>query len=109
MIKYLSPFKSQALVAGDNQAYIVPANTVSQIRALTFHNTTAASVSIEVYLIPSNVATTADAQRLVKKTLAQNESYLCPEVINQILATGDKVVLKGEAVNAMLSVAEQPV
>ena len=51
----------------------------------------------------------ADAQRLVKKTLAQNESYLCPEVINHILTEGMKVILKGEGVNAMLSVAEQPV
>lgn len=109
MIKYLSPFKAQALAAGDNQAYIAPASTVSQIRALTFHNTTASNVSVEVYLIPSNIATTESAQRLVKKTLAQNESYLCPEVINHILTEGMKVILKGEGVNAMLSVAEQPV
>ena len=109
MIKYLSPFKSQALVSGDNQAYVVPVSTVSQIRALTFHNTTAGNVSIDVYLIPSTVATTQDAQRLVKKTLAQNESYLCPEVINHVLTGGMKVVLKGTGVNAMLSVAEQPV
>lgn len=108
MIKYLSPFKAQALVAGDNQAYTVPASTVSQIRALTFHNTTASNVSIEAYLIPSTVATVGDAQRLVKKTLAQNESYLCPEVINHILTEGMKVVLVGSGVNAMLSVAEQP-
>ena len=109
MIKYLAPFKAQALVAGDNLAYLVPLNVVSQIRALTFHNTTAGNVSIEVYLIPSNVSTTDAAQRLVKKTLAQNESYLCPEVINQVLTEGMKVMIKGEAVNAMLSVAEQPV
>ena len=109
MIKYLSPFKAQSLVTGDNQAYIVGANTIAQIRALTFHNTTAGSVSVEVYLIPSNINTTNDAQRLVKKTLGQNESYLCPEVINQVLDAGSKVVLKGVGVNAMLSVAEQPV
>lgn len=109
MIKYISPFQAQSLVAGDNQAYIVPLNNSAHIRALTFHNTTAGSVSIEVYLIPSNISTTADAQRLVKKTLAQNESYLCPEVINHSLATGDKIVLKGTGVNARLSVAEQPV
>jgi len=109
MIKYISPFKAQALVADNNQAYIVPNNTVSQIRALTFHNTTANSVSIEVYLIPANVSTTDVAQRLVKKTLAQNESYLCPEVINHILTDGMKVTLTGQGVNAMLSVAEQSV
>ncbi|NNP70931.1 hypothetical protein [Acinetobacter sp. Ac_5812] len=109
MIKYLSPFKTQALAAGDNLAYTNPANTATQIRALSFHNTTAGNISVEVYVIPTGVATTADAQRLVKKTLAQNESYLCPEVINHNLVDGERVVLKGTGVNAKLSVAEQPV
>lgn len=109
MIKYLSPFKAQTLAAGDNQAYVVPANNTAQIRALTFHNTTVNNISVEVYLIPSGVGSTLPAQRLVKKTLAENESYLCPEVVNQILTTGMKVVLKGEDVNAMLSVVEQTV
>lgn len=109
MIKYLSPFKAQSLAAGDNQAYVVPANNTAQIRALSFHNTTAGAVSVEVYLIPSGVGSTLPAQRLVKKTLAQDESYLCPEVVNQILTAGMKVVLVGEGVNAMLSVVEQTV
>lgn len=109
MINYVSPFKAQALVSGNNTAYTVPGNTISHIRALSFHNTTASSVSIEVYLIPSNISTVETAQRLVKKTLAQNESYLCPEVINHALSEGMKVVLVGTAVNAMLSVAEQTV
>ena len=50
MINYLSPFKSQALKEGNNIAYTVPSLTVSQVRALTFHNTTSNAVSIEVYV-----------------------------------------------------------
>lgn len=107
MIKYLSPFKVQTLVSGDNQAYLVPLNTISHIRALTFHNTSENTVSIEVYVIPANVEVTEHAQRLVRKTLQQNESYLCPEVINHVLSEGMRVVLVGDGVNAMLSVAEQ--
>lgn len=109
MIKYLSPFNAQTLAAGNTLAYTVPASTVAQLRALTFHNTGVANVSVEVYLVPSAVATVDAAQRLVKKTLAQNDSYLCPEVINQVLPAGMKVYVVGQGANAMLSVAEQPV
>lgn len=105
MINYLSPFKSQALKDGNNIAYTTPLLTVSQIRALTFHNTTSAAVSIEVY-VSTNLDITP-AQRLVKKTLAQNESYLCPEVINHVLTEGMAITLVGTGVNAMLSVMEQ--
>ncbi|WP_173911047.1 hypothetical protein [Acinetobacter sp. Marseille-Q1618] len=109
MIKYLSPLKAQALAAGNNEVYTVPANTITHIRALTFHNTTAANMDIEVYLIRSNIPTVESGQRLVKKVLSQNESYLCPEVINHVLTDGMKVVLVGNGVNAMLSVSEQAV
>lgn len=105
MINYISPFKTQALKSGNNIVYITPALTTSQIRALTFHNTTTAAVSIEVYVSANSDITTA--QRLVKKTLGQNESYLCPEVINHVLTDGMSITLVGLGVNAMLSVMEQ--
>lgn len=105
MINYLSPFKSQALKEGNNIAYTVPSLTVSQVRALTFHNTTGNAVSIEVY-VSANLDI-ALSQRLVKKTLAQNASYLCPEVINHVLTEGMAITLVGLGVNAMLSVMEQ--
>lgn len=107
MTKYYSPFKAQALVAGSNLAYLTPAETVAHIRALVFHNTTVDSVSIEVYLLPAGIAAIADQYRLVKKTLTQNQSYLCPEVINQALEAGARIMLVGTGVNARLSVAEQ--
>lgn len=105
MINYIAPFKAQSLKEGNNIAYTVPSLTVAQIRALTFHNTTNTSVSIEVYI--SQSADTSQAQRLVKKTLSQNESYLCPEVVNHVLTEGAFVTLVGVGVNAMLSVMEQ--
>lgn len=109
MIKYNSPFKAQALTSGDVVAYQVAENTLAQIRALTFHNTTASSISVEVYLLPATVSASAPAHRLVKKTLLENESYLCPEIINHVLTPQMSVVLVGDGVNAMLSVAEQAV
>ena len=109
MIRYLSPFKAQALAANNNIAYVVPGLSVAQIRALSFHNTTAAPISIEVYLVPANISTVDAAQRLVKKSIATNESYLCPEVVNHVLTEGMQVVLVGQGANAMLSVMEQSV
>ena len=109
MIRYLNPFKPQSLVADNNIAYVVPALSVAQVRALTLHNTTANPVSVEAYLVPSNVQSITSSQRLVKKTLGTNESYLCPEVINHVLTEGMQVVLVGQGVNATLSVMEQSV
>lgn len=107
MIKYKNPFKPKTLPKGNTLAYETPKNTVSQVRACTFHNKSADNVSIEVFVLPTGVATVVDAQRLVKKTLGQNESYLCPEIINHVLEAGHKVYFSGEGVNAMLSVMEQ--
>ena len=109
MIKYKNPFKPQTLIAGNVLAYQVPESTVSQVRACTFHNKSEANVAIEIYLVPANVEVVDLAQRLVRKTLSQNESYLCPEIINHALETGCKVYFTGTGVNAMLSVMEQAV
>lgn len=108
MIKYLSPFKAQTLTTGNVTAYIVPKITVTQIRALTFHNASTGNVTVKAYLLPSNVSTPTEAQRLLQKTLAAGDSYLCPEIVNHVLSEGQQVVLVGEGVNAMLSVMEQP-
>lgn len=108
MIRYLNPFKPQSLVAGNNIAYVVPGLSVAQIRALTFHNATETPISIEVYLVPASGSVQA-ANRLVKKTIATNESYLCPEVVNHVLTEGMQVVLVGQGANATLSVMEQSV
>lgn len=108
MILYKNPFKPQTLIAGDVLAYEVSGAVLAHVRACTFHNTSENSVAIEVYILPSNIdAPTAAAQRLVKKTLMPNESYLCPEVVNHVLEGGYKVYFKGQGCNAMLSVSEQ--
>lgn len=108
MIRYLNPFKPQSLVADNNIAYVVPGLSVAQIRALSLHNTGANPVSVEVYLVPASGSVQA-ANRLVKKTIATNESYLCPEVVNHVLTEGMQVVLVGQGANATLSVMEQSV
>ena len=108
MILYKTPFKPQTLIAGDVLAYEVRSAAIAHVRACTFHNASANNVNIEVYVLPLDTATpTASTQRLVKKILMPNESYLCPEVVNHVLEGGFKVYFKGEGCNAMLSVSEQ--
>lgn len=100
MIQYKNVFPAQTLDDGENVVYIVPDGVVSSVRALTLHNPTSNIVTVELLV---NEAV------LMKKALAENQSYLCPELSNHVLHTGVKVVLKGHGVNAMLSVAEQVV
>lgn len=109
MIKYKNPFKPQTLITGNVLAYEVSQNTVAQVRACTFHNKSENNISIEVYVLPANVDAVDLSQRLIRKTLAQNESYLCPEIVNHALEAGCKIYFTGEGVNAMLSVMEQAV
>lgn len=108
MIRYLNPFKPQTLAADNNVAYVVPGLSVAQIRALSVHNTSENPVSVEVYLVPASGSVQA-SNRLVKKTIGTNESYLCPEVVNHVLTEGMQVVLVGQGANATLSVMEQSV
>lgn len=108
MILYKNPFKPQTLIDGDVLAYEVSVSVIAHIRACTLHNTSASSVVVEVYILPTNTsAPTTMAQRLVKKTLMPGDSYLCPEVVNHVLEGGYKVYFKGQGCNAMLSVSEQ--
>lgn len=109
MLRYLNPFKPQALVDGYNTAYVVPNSCIAQVRALTFHNSSTSSIAIEVYLVPSNVSTPTKAQRVAKKTLSPDEDYLAPSTINHVLTEGMKVVFTGTGINATLSVVEQTV
>lgn len=108
MIRYLNPFKPQTLASGNNVAYVVPGLSVAQIRALSVHNTGTNPVSVEVYLVPASGSVQA-SNRLVKKTIGTNESYLCPEVVNHVLTEGMQVVLVGQGANATLSIMEQAV
>lgn len=98
MIVYKNAFPAQALSGGDNVAYVVPDGVVSSVRALTVHNPSANMVTVEVFI--------NDVQ-MIKKTLAENQSYLCPELANHVLHGGTKISIWGQGVNAMLSVAEQ--
>lgn len=60
----------------------VPLLTKRVIRSMTLYNGTAAPVQCEVHLIPSS-GTASDTTRVLMRTLAAEETYNCPEVVNQ--------------------------
>lgn len=106
MITSVQAYPTQALGAGNVLAYTVPAATTATIRAATLHNPTTGAITGQVFIVPA-AGSVGDTYRLVNKALGQNQSYLCPEIVNHILKAGDKVYFTGENVNAALSVMEQ--
>lgn len=98
MISYKNALRASTLSDGENVAYIVPDGVVSSVRALTLHNATSNIIVVSVAV---------NGVQMLKKSLAENQSYLCPELANHVLHGGAKISLFGHGVNAMLSVAEQ--
>lgn len=105
-INSVQAFPTQALGAGNVLAYTVPTGTTATIRAATLHNPTALPITGQVFIV-SAAGTVGDTFRLVNKALGQNQSYLCPEIVNHILKVGDQVFFSGQNLNAVLSVVEQ--
>lgn len=98
MIVYKNAFPAQTLGGGDNVAYVVPDGVVSSVRALTLHNATSNIIVVSVAV---------NGVQMLKKSLAENQSYLCPELANHVLHGGTKISIYGQNAHAMLSVAEQ--
>lgn len=98
MISYKNALRASTLSDGENVAYIVPDGVVSSVRALTLHNATSNIIVVSVAV---------NGVQMLKKSLAENQSYLCPELANHVLHGGTKISIFGQGVNAMLSVAEQ--
>lgn len=65
----------------------VPTLTKRVIKQATLYNGTAAPVSCEVHVIASG-GTASDTNRVILRTLAVEESYLCPEIVNRGLNAG---------------------
>ena len=85
-----------ALLTGSAATYgvPVPVNTKRIFRAMSIYNGTAAPVQVEVHLIASG-GTASDTNRVILKTLAVEETYLCPEVVNEGLNAGGFVQALG--------------
>ena len=72
----------------------VPTLTKRTIQAMKLYNGTAAPVACEVFLIPSG-GTAIDTTRVISRTIGVEETYTCPEVINEGLNAGGFVQALG--------------
>lgn len=85
-----------ALMTGAAATYgtVVPLLTKRVIRSMSLYNGTAAPVQVEVHLIAAS-GTASDTNRVILRTLGVEETYLCPEVINEGLNAGGFVQALG--------------
>jgi hypothetical protein len=83
--------------------YTVPANTRAVLKAASLTNTTAGAVACTVYLVPSGGSAGASNAIISAKSVAANETYSCPELVNQVLESGYTVQAFGLNVTFMAS------
>ena len=103
--KYVNPFAVAALAAGNNTLATVPTGTVYQIRSAKIHNPSAGVITIEIHIV-APAGSVASTNQIIKRPIAVNETYMCPELLNMTLVAGTTVVAIGQTLNAELSVAE---
>jgi hypothetical protein len=72
----------------------VPTLTKRVFRSMSLYNGTAAPVQVEVHLIASG-GSASDTNRVILRTLAVEETYMCPEVVNEGLNAGGFVQALG--------------
>jgi len=72
----------------------VPTLTKRVFKAMKLYNGTAAPVQCEVHLIASG-GTASDTNRVILRTVNPEETYTCPEVINEGLNAGGFVQALG--------------
>lgn len=77
------------------QGAAVPALTKRIIRAATLCNSSGAPVAASVYLVPSGGNPDATNVMISARTISPNESYACPELVNQGLNAGGSVQALG--------------
>lgn len=92
----------QALSGAANPLYTVADGLSAQIMGATIHNPTAAAIAVKIYYV--NQSGTAGAtNQVLSRTLQENESYSCPELVNHTLSAG--MSIQGAGVGAVIVVS----
>ena len=78
-------------------------NVTTIIDKFSVHNTTGAPVTIAVNLVASGGAAGA-GNLFLNKSIAGGETYICPELVGQVLGNGDFIsTLAGAATSLSIS------
>lgn len=84
----------------DSTLYTCPANTSARVLKCTITNDTTTVATISFNKVPSGGAVAETNLILNSKSIDNKETYECPEVVGQVLDTGD-------VLSAIASVADQ--
>lgn len=102
MIKRKLLVAPQAMTTTANPLYTVELGVSAQIMGCTIHNPTTAAITVKLYYV--NQSSTAGAtNQVLSKTLQENESYPCPELVNHTLSAGMSLQGLGEGVVIVVS------
>jgi hypothetical protein len=104
-IKHLELCAASVLTGTAATKYTTPTATNTQIRQVTALNTTAAPVTLQVYVVPL-AGTAAVGNQLVSFSVPAGGSYLCPELIGKIMAAGSFMQALGTGLTFTASGAE---
>ena len=104
--KYVQAVPTAAIGAGSVTIYTVPTTaSIVQVRSAKVHNPTAAVITFELHIV-APAGSSASTNQMIKKTIAVNETYMCPELLNTTLITGNMLIVSGQNLNFEMSVAE---
>ena len=82
--------EGQIIPNADTTVYTAPLSVTTIIDKLTTANYDSVARVITISIVASG-GSVGDAYYVAKRTLAANETYIWPEVVGQILNTGDYV------------------
>lgn len=85
------------LSTGAVTQYTAPVNVTTVIKAATLCNTsTTSTVKATVYRVTNGGSVTASNQQISAFGIGPGQTYLCPELINKVLAPGDFLSAKDD-------------
>ena len=104
--KYVQAVPLAAIGAGSVTLYTVPTSaSIVQVRSAKVHNPTAGVIVFELHIVvPAGLSATTN--QVIKRSIAVNETYMCPELLNTSLIPGNILIGSGENLNFEMSVAE---
>ena len=86
--------------------YTCPSSKYAILKSVTLANTTAGAVSASLHLVPSGDSASAANMIRPPRLIDANESYTCPEAVNQVLEGGGTIQALGAGLTLIVSGAE---
>jgi len=90
-----------ALTGSAATYYTAATGMTTVIKKLVFCNTTAGTVNVTVYLIPSGGTAGTTNTLTTSKSLVSNETWSCPDAENMVLEQGGFIQALGDGVTIM--------